>query len=311
MDPNTFEASHSALLVEWMEGASTRYGAPPEVLIDGRIAGAVDVEIRVTPGPHQIAVRHGFGQAPTFQGVFHPDRLTVLDYRGGAIRVDPVILFGILELLGITAIHEFFKSWGPASTFLSVITLVAANAAVFIVLYVWGIPGMRGTLQLYTPEIEAEFVPAVATPSAQRPQLHRLRSGRVLIDLVMPPVRGIQPPRPHVFIDGERRGNVERVFRVAAGEHTVQIKGWFDRSDAVSIMVPAGELVQLEVEQTRLAYWLMAVIATSALVAFLAIPTFDLLESGVRIFFSAVAVSCAGALAISRFAPTSRLSLKR
>ena len=144
-----------------------------------------------------------------------------------------------------------------------------------------------------------------------RPQLHRLRSGRVLIDLVMPPVRGIQPPRPHVFIDGKRRGNVERVFRVAAGEHTVQIKGWFDRSDAVSIMVPAGELVQLEVEQTRLAYWLMAVIATSALVAFLAIPTFDLLESGVRVFFSAVAVSCAGALAISRFAPTSRLSLKR
>ena len=89
------------------------------------------------------------------RATFTPDRLTVLDYRGGGAGLAIlIILFIILETLGIGK-YGFFDSAGPASTFYGLIAVLAVNAVVIVALYRWGIPGMRPTLELYTPEMDA------------------------------------------------------------------------------------------------------------------------------------------------------------
>lgn len=205
-------------------GPESHRRTPPQVLVDGRVAGDNDTRIRIQPGEHRVQICQGWTKTREYSYTFQPRQLIVLDYQSGkGLGLIWGVLF--LEYLAVRGWYNLLLSSAPLVAALTTVVFLSLNEALIGLYFRWVVPRFLATLKPYTPAEDADVNSVLPTSGQQLGDLHQLRSGRLLVDLIMPPQRGIQPPRLRVLFDGNLLGSVDEIFRVPTGTHKVRLKG--------------------------------------------------------------------------------------
>lgn len=243
------------LHVEWIAGPEERTGGKCKVIVDAVVEGDVDTDLELSPGRHVVRVQKQWLKTRKVSVSIQPERRTVLEYQSGGL----VYLIQSIAVSAATAAVAHFWMGHAGDRFAALATgAVAAGVGLATLAAAYGLQvylERRGVTVL--PEGSLELLPAseaVASPTGdaagQSVRGYVPRGGRLVVDVNMPAQRGIQPPRPNLLVDGRSLGTVAKMYRVPAGRHTVQVRGWFDSSNRLPVSVQPGKLLELECSAT-------------------------------------------------------------
>ena len=143
-----------------MAGPESRRGMQPEVLVDGRVAGPVDTQLRIVPGSHRICVRRGWFRTREDSYTFHPGRIVVLDYEWHGTLDYFFFGFVALNVYLVRSLYRLADAVTPPVLFLLAAVVLAVDIAVVVIFHLWVIPRYSLILKAYSPAADPADNPA-------------------------------------------------------------------------------------------------------------------------------------------------------